>query len=120
MKARPMVQRRVRAFLTRRLMRMRLPDVTLDLGGDVPPYSEKSRFPPGLERLEHPELRALYESFTAGAPSAARDWTSLADRMRYISTLFRTRQKSLQLFEPPYLDEQQADIAARRVPAGRL
>jgi hypothetical protein len=40
--------------------------------------------------------------------------------MRYISTLFRTRQKSLQLFEPPYLDEQQADIAARRVPAGRL
>ena len=120
MKARPMVQRQVRAFLTRRLMRMRLPDVTLDLGGDVPPYSERSQFPPGLETLEHPELRALYKSFTAGAPSAARDWTSLADRMRYISTLFRTRQKSLQLFEPPYLDEQRADIAARRVPAGRL
>jgi O-acetylhomoserine/O-acetylserine sulfhydrylase-like pyridoxal-dependent enzyme len=52
MKARPMVQRQVRAFLTRRLMRMRLPDVTLDLGGDVPPFSEKSRFPPGLETLE--------------------------------------------------------------------
>lgn len=120
MKARPLVQRQVRVFLTRRLMRMRLPDVTLDLGGDVPPYSERSRFPPGLETVEHPELRALYESFTAGAPSAARDWTSLADRMRYISTLFRTRQKSLQLFEPPYLDEQRADIAARRVPAGRL
>jgi hypothetical protein len=40
--------------------------------------------------------------------------------MRYIATLFRTRQKSLQLFEPPYLEEQRADIAARRTPAGGL
>jgi CRP-like cAMP-binding protein len=119
-RARPLVQRQLRAFLTRRLMRMRLPDVTLDLGGDVPSYSPQRQFPPALETLEHPELRTLYGSFTAGARSAARDWTSLADRMRYIATLFRTRQKSLQLFEPPYLEEQGADITARRIPAGAL
>jgi hypothetical protein len=50
----------------------------------------------------------------------SRDWTSPADRMRYLATSFRTRQKSLQLFEPPYLEEQGADIAARRISAGAL
>jgi hypothetical protein len=40
--------------------------------------------------------------------------------MRYICTLVRSQQKSLQLFEPPYLELQEADIAARRVPGGPL
>lgn len=114
------VRARLRALLTQRMMRMRLPDITLELGADVPGFREGARFPAALERLEHPETRAVYESLTAGAPSRARDWTRLEDRMRYIATLFRTRQKSLQLFEPPYLDAQLADIRARRIPAGAL
>ena len=40
--------------------------------------------------------------------------------MRFIATLFRTRQKSLQLFEPPYLEAQNAQIRSRRMPSGAL
>lgn len=118
--ARPALQRQLRQVLTKRMMRYRLPDLELGLGDDVPSWKGEEAWPPMLQTLEHPELRALFDSLTAGAPSRARDWSLLGDRMRYIATLFRSRQKSLQLFEPPYLAEQQADILARRVPAGAL
>lgn len=120
LRARPLVQRELRGVLTRRLMRMRLPDANLGLGSAVPTWREGQPFPQGLEALEVPELRALYDELTRGATSAAADWTKLDDRMRYICTLFRTRQKSLQLFEPPYFELQQADLVARRVPTGPL
>lgn len=119
-RVRPRVQQAVRRTLTQRLMRMRLPDVELSLGEDVPRYDATRAWPPMLETLEHPELAALFESLTAGVPSRARDWTVLGDRMRYIASLFRARQKSLQLFEPPYLDAQGAFIRAGQVPDGPL
>lgn len=118
--ARPVLQRELRRLLTQRFMRYRLPDVELELGADVPGWRGDRRWPPMLETLEHPELRALFDSLTAGAPSRARDWTELSERMRYIATLFRSRQKSLQLFEPPYLVGQVADLAAGQVPNGPL
>jgi len=118
--ARPLVQRRLRRLMTRRLMQMRLPGLSLALGKPVPPWRPGEPFPPGLESLEVAELRALYDQLTGGPSSAAEDWTELQDRMRYICTLFRSQQKSLQLFEPPYLELQEADIAARRVPGGPL
>lgn len=119
-RARPVLQRQVRQLITQRMMRMRLPGVDLELGDDVPRYGARSAFPPMLETLEHPELRQLFETVTAGGSSGARDWTRLGDRMRYIATLFRTRQKSLQLFEPPYLEAQNAEIRSRRIPPGAL
>ncbi len=118
--ARPLLQRQVRALLTQRMMRYQLPDLELELGEDVPAWKGAQAWPPMLRTLELPELRTLFESLTAGEPSRARDWSLLADRMRYIATLFRSRQKSLQLFEPPYLDTQEADIRARRIPSGAL
>jgi CRP-like cAMP-binding protein len=114
------LQSETRRFLTGRLMRMRLPDAELSLGEDVPGWGKKAAYPPMLETLEHPELSRLFDSLTAGQPSRAQDWTVLGDRMRFISTLFRTRQKSLQLFEPPYLEAQNAEIRARRMPSGAL
>lgn len=117
---RPRLQAQLRALLTQRLMRMHLPDVSLELGEDVPGWRKGARFHPTLDTLEHPELRTMYDQLTAGAPSRARDWTRLDDRMRYIATLFRTRQKSLQLFEPPYLETQRAELTSRRVPQGVL
>ncbi|MDP1825669.1 MAG: cyclic nucleotide-binding domain-containing protein [Archangium sp.] len=118
--ARGPLQRRVRSLLTRRMMRYQLPDLALDLGDDVPAWKGAHAWPPMLRTLEHPELRTLFESLTAGAPSRARDWSVLGDRMRFIATLFRSRQKSLQLFEPPYLDTQEAEIRSRRIPRGAL
>lgn len=117
---RPALEAQVRRLLTQRMMRMRLPDVTLALGEDVPRYDAARAYPPMLETLEHPELAQLFDRLTAGAPSRARDWSVLGDRMRYIATLFRSRQKSLQLFEPPYLEPQLAEIRGRRVPGGAL
>jgi CRP-like cAMP-binding protein len=119
-RARPRLERELRRFLTGRLMRMRLPDAELSLGDDVPGWGRAQPFPPMLETLQHPELVRLYDSLTAGQPSRAHDWSELGDRMRFIATLFRTRQKSLQLFEPPYLETQNADIRSRRVPSGSL
>jgi hypothetical protein len=52
--------------------------------------------------------------------SAARDWTSLSDRMNFICDLFRSRQLDPELFEPPYTEAQCAAIAAGRIPDGRL
>jgi hypothetical protein len=119
-RARPRLECELRRFLTGRLMRMRLPDAELSLGDDVPGWGRAQPFPPMLETLQHPELVRLYDSLTAGQPSRAHDWSELGDRMRFIATLFRTRQKSLQLFEPPYLETQNADIRSRRVPSGSL
>jgi CRP-like cAMP-binding protein len=119
-RARPTLQNETRRLLTARLMRMRLPDAELSLGEDVPGWGKQRDFPPMLETLQHPELARLYDSLTAGVPSRAHDWSVLGDRMRFIATLFRTKQKSLQLFEPPYHEVQNAEIRSRRVPAGAL
>ncbi len=116
---RPALSAQVRQLLTQRMMRLRLPEAELALGADVP-LSQRAPWPPMLETLEHPELRQLFDEVTRGGRSGARDWSRLEDRMRYIATLFRSRQKSLQLFEPPYLEAQGAEIRARRVPGGEL
>ena len=53
----------------------------------------------------------------AAAPS---DWGHLPDRMNFILNLFRSRQKSLELFDQPFLNEQRLEMAADRIPVGRL
>jgi CRP-like cAMP-binding protein len=118
--ARPVAQRALRRTLTQRMMRMRLPDVELVLGEDVPAHSEASSWPAMLATLEHPEVKQLFDRVAGGAASRARDWSKLDDRMRYIATLFRARQKSLVLFEPPYVTVQDAEIRGGRVPKGPL
>jgi hypothetical protein len=50
----------------------------------------------------------------------AADWGDLSDRMRFIVNLFRSRQKSLELFDQPFLYEQRQEMAANRVPRGAL
>lgn len=52
--------------------------------------------------------------------SAARDWTVLSDRMRYIFELFRSRQRDTSLRAPPFTPQQQAELALGRIPSGPL
>ncbi|HEX2253202.1 MAG TPA: hypothetical protein VHQ65_08040, partial [Thermoanaerobaculia bacterium] len=54
------------------------------------------------------------------AGTAATDWGELADRMRYIFAFFRSRQCQAALLEPPFTPEQEAALAAGRIPAGAL
>lgn len=94
-----------RRFVTRRLMRLRLPGGDLKLGSDVLPPQGTSVYPPELEELSHPELRALAASIARNADSneggGAVDWTRLPDRMNFILQLFRTRQNDRTLLDPP-------------------
>ena len=81
-------------------------------------------FPDMLQRLEHRELVDIVKRYDYTADtvvgSGASDWGSLADRMNFIVDLFRSRQKSLELFDEPFLYEQRLDMLADRVPTGVL
>jgi CRP-like cAMP-binding protein len=112
--------RRARRLVTARLMRIRLPYGDLRLGDDLPELPARRRFPDLLASLELPELAATFARFDRGLPTRAIDWSDLDDRMRYIANFFRSRQKSLEIFEPPFLFAQQAEILGGRVPQGPL
>jgi hypothetical protein len=56
----------------------------------------------------------------SGSPCGARDWRRLEDRMTYIVNLFRGRQRSRDLFSPPYDRHQVEALRAGVVPTGRL
>jgi len=111
-----------RRLVTRSLMTIKLPYGELRLGAEVPELPTATMFPDVLQAIEHPELvRVLgtYDGRGAGSPRAA-DWGVLDDRMRFIANLFRSRQKSLELFGQPFQYDQLQDIVADRVPAGEL
>jgi len=119
-RARHVVCRRARRLVTARLMRIRLPYGDLRLGDDLPELPARRRFPDLLASLEIPELAAMFDRFDRGLPSRAIDWSDLDDRMRYIVNFFRSRQKSLEIFEPPFLFDQQSAILEGKVPEGPL
>lgn len=119
-RVRDLVCRRARRLVTARLMRIRLPYGDLRLGDDLPDLPARRRFPDLLATLELPELAANFERFDRGLPTRAIDWSDIDDRMRYIANFFRSRQKSLEIFEPPFLFEQQSAIVEGKVPDGPL
>jgi CRP-like cAMP-binding protein len=112
-----------RRFATRTMMRYRLPYGAVTVNGDLPLLPSGQMWPDVLTTLELPELRLVAQRY--GTPSgrrwlAARDWANLDERMTFIFQLFRSRQKSLELFDPPFQYEQRLAIAGDRLPAGRL
>jgi CRP-like cAMP-binding protein len=119
-RARRRVTQHMRRLITSRMMRIRLPYGDLRLGDDLPDLPAQRRFPDMLGTLEHSGLAQLFDRFDRGLPTRAVDWSELDERMRYIANLFRSRQKSLEIFEPPFLLDQQSAIRAGRVPAGPL
>ena len=55
-----------------------------------------------------------------GFDGGAANWTRLADRMRYIIDLFRSRQQYAPLQDQPFTLEQRRQIAAGLPVTGRL
>ena len=47
-------------------------------------------------------------------------WTALAQRMRYIIALFRSRQQTAALYRQPFEDQQHAAILDGKTPGGSL
>jgi CRP-like cAMP-binding protein len=113
-----------RRMVTRSMMTLRLPYGKVHLGRDMPRLPSEELFPDVLQRLELPELVALVKQYDytqdALTGSGASDWGDIADRMNFILDLFRSRQKSLELFDQPFLYEHRLEMAADRVPVGRL
>ena len=105
-----------RSLVTRSMMTLRLPYGEVRLGVDVPRLPNHQMSPYVLQELELPELVALVERFD-GSPGSLSDsrasgWGNLDDRMTFIVDLFRSRQRSLELFGQPF----EHDSSAGRLP----
>lgn len=121
--ARESIMRAWRHLATRAIMRYRLPYGAVPVSGDLPLLPNRNTYPDVLVTLEHPELRAVVNRY--GTPSGprlfkSRDWANLDQRMQFIFNLFRTRQKSLELFDPPFQYQQRLAIGSDQLPTGKL
>ena len=105
-------------------MRLRLPYGDVLLGKDLERLPNRQIHPDILQHIELEELRILLTRFdrtTRGLRnSRARDWGDLNDRMNFIVNLFRSRHKSLELFDQPFFYEQRLAMQHGVVPQGRL
>ncbi|MCE7925076.1 MAG: hypothetical protein DYG98_18640 [Haliscomenobacteraceae bacterium CHB4] len=96
-------RRRIRLFLTARMMELGFPQgVRLHLGKDL-----KANFPPDLQNLTYPDLIALLKKIDPTpdnlADTGAIDWANLYDRLHFIADLFRCYQETPDLLlEPPF------------------
>jgi hypothetical protein len=81
-------------------------------------------FPESLKQVALPDLLALLARIdpTPDSPrdTGAVDWSSLNDRLHYIVDMFRCYHERVDLFEPPFSEEQVADFRAGRMPKGKL
>lgn len=133
-------------FTTDLLMTLTLPDGVLHLGDPIPQDGDSPLLHPLLATIDHPELAAVLDRYGALhvrvghsvsgwlkerlrslfggktiavedlADVGALDWTDFDQRMRYILTLFRLRQRDPDLFKQPFTDEQRAAIFEGRLP----
>lgn len=85
----------IRRCVTQRLLQFDIGPVKLAVAHDVPTLNSFA-FPPSLLTLPDPAARHFLMTVCATlsdapplAHTAARDWTKIGERMRYIATLFR-------------------------------
>lgn len=118
------VEERWRKLATGYLMTLKMPDIEMRLGVDVPPLSDGRDFPAEVANVTNPKLVELLSKLDRTPHgllgSRARDWSQLGDRMNFIVDVFRSRQQNPRLFEPPFDANQIVDIDENRMPAGAL
>jgi hypothetical protein len=114
-------------FATRFFLALELPTPTgvaeLMVGRPVPPVDAADGellFPDVLVHIANPELQAVLTRYDLSDGHAAhtrsRNWSRFADRMNYITNLFRSRQRSHALFARPWAEDQEAALLAGRLP----
>jgi hypothetical protein len=113
-------RRRGRSVVTEHLMTFRLPDGRLlRLGSDL-----DAEVPSSLREIANRDLRELLARLDPTPDSVretgAADWADLPERLHYIIDLFRCYQETHGLLGPPFTPEQIAELAAGRLPGGRL
>ena len=109
---------------TRELMTLALPGETLRLGSRLPAPRGESLYPLFLDPVDEPEALEFLRHHDAISPApiagGAANWTKLADRMRYIIDLFRSRQQWRPLQHQPFTAEQREQLAAGLPVTGRV
>ena len=114
------IQYHLRRALTVHLMTLTIPpDNRLHLGRDL-----SMPYPGELKQLVNAELLALLQQ-TDPTPdsmleSGANDWANLAERMHFISELFRCCHGSKELFAPAFMPDQVKALNEGRLPGGTL
>ncbi|MBX7237475.1 MAG: hypothetical protein K1X65_24060 [Caldilineales bacterium] len=113
-------QHQAHLAITGRLMTLHLSrGRVLRLGQDV-----RAHFPPELRQITLPDLQVLLARVdpTPDSPtgSGAEDWGRLADRMHFITDLFRAYHLDPTLFDPPFAVEQVVALKSGQRPAGLL
>jgi hypothetical protein len=95
----------------------------LMVGRPVPPidgHGGQLDFPAALRHLENPELQAVLTRYDLSdrktSRTRARNWSRFADRMNYITNLFRSRQRNVPLFENPWTADQELALLDGRLP----
>lgn len=114
------VRQLVREVVTERLMTLQIPPGrVLRLGQDVPGQPSAPLRTITLDPLREVLVR-LDPAPGTTAGSGARDWGRLADRLHFITDLFRVVQADTALLQAPYSPGQVAALRQGRVPAGQL
>jgi hypothetical protein len=116
------VERHWEELTTRELMTLELPGERLVLGRKLPAPHGQPLYPALLDPVDDPETLDFLRRNGAGGPAVgeAVNWTELADRMRYIVDLFRSRQLDAGLQGPPFTAEQRRQLDAGLPVDGKL
>jgi hypothetical protein len=113
------VRRQIRQVITHHLMTLHLSDEVLQLGRDL-----QGSFPQPLGQIANAKLQELLTRIDptpdSVVESGAIDWANFDDRMHFITDFFRCYHEQNALFDPPFTDEQVAELRAGRKPAGPL
>lgn len=108
------------------LMTLAVPGQLLRLGLPLPPVAaDKPLYPAQLTHVVNESAYQLLDHYGALDPKAeghvgASDWTLLAQRMKYIIALFRSRQQEPSMRGQPFSPEQHALLLVDKVPPGPL
>jgi hypothetical protein len=135
---------------TRTMMSLQLPGQLVHMGRELRAPIGAPLYPPLVEDLQNAVLRDVFQKFSCletGVPraagfagrlrelrdeleedvegpiafgTAASDWTSFPERMRFILPLFRSRHQTMSLLGKPFTDEQIDGIRKGTVPPGPL
>jgi hypothetical protein len=112
----------IRRCVTQRLLQFDIGPLRLAVAQDVPVPAVLAETTASHDAPALRLLRAVSGGVIDGAASfagtAARDWTRIGERMRYVFALFHAFHAEPQVRLAPYAPEQLAAIAAGRYPAG--
>lgn len=108
----------IRRCVTQRLLQFDIGARRLAVAHDVP--ATAATLPAATEALAQLQCISGAPVVGAAARSAARDWTRIQERMRYVFALFRAFHTTPEVGAAPYSASQLRAIAAGQLPAGKL